>query len=115
MDVKPIAWRVGDHLFDDSRSATKWSKMFGYGKEPKSLYDQKAIDMLRDDLEVLENMRDVLRESPEETFREDAARYRWMASCKCCPFSEADSAWESKDALDTAIDAAREVRDAPSR
>jgi len=43
--------------------------------------------------------------APQQKY--DAERYRWIASNHDCPFAETDEAWESKEKLDAAIDAAR--------
>ena len=37
----------------------------------------------------------------------DAERYRWMRNHGGCPFAETDPCWESPDAFDADVDAAR--------
>lgn len=40
-----------------------------------------------------------------DSMAKNDARYRWMAQGGC-PFAETDDAWDSKESLDAAIDAA---------
>lgn len=40
----------------------------------------------------------------DSVFEKDAIRYRWLVGG--CRFSETDSAWDSKESLDAAIDEA---------